>query len=139
MQPTPGDALSDEPIERRLLPRYRFYLDIEIAWQSKVLRGRACDFSEEGMFIELRDRVCLSTCFSGRLALDAPLHVECVVRRILRGKGVGVSIVIPEEENKIRFRALLRALQKTAGPSRAGAAFAAPYKSVYAVASPQET
>src|ERR1700683_550138 len=139
MNPTPGDTLSGEPIERRLLPRYRFYLDVEIAWQTKLLRGRACDFSEEGMFIELRDRVCLSTCFSGRLALDAPLHVECVVRRIVRGKGVGVSIVIPEEENKVRYRALWRALQKTSGPSRAGAVFPPKSKLLYAVASSLDT
>jgi PilZ domain len=135
MPATSGETHANQPVERRLLPRYRFYLDIEIAWQSKVLRGRASDFSEDGMFIELRDRVVLSTCFSGRLALDAPLHVECVVRRIDHGKGIGVSIVIPDEENKIRYRALLRALQRTAGPSHAGAHFAAPAKTIYAVAS----
>ena len=139
MPQTSADISSQEPAERRISPRYRFYLDVEIAWQTKILRGRACDFSEEGMFIELRDRVCLSTCFSGRLALDAPLHVECVVRRIVRGKGVGVSIVIPEEENKVRYRALLRALQKTSGPSRAGAVFQPKSKLLYAVAASLDT
>jgi hypothetical protein len=107
--------------DRRKSPRYRFYADIEIDLGSKELRGRVCDISRYGMFIELPDPPELNTWFLGRLALNEPLRVNCVVQRIVPGRGVGVAIVIPEEEGQRRFDALLFALAQGSGPSAASA------------------
>ncbi len=107
--------------DRRASPRYRFYTDIEINLGSKELRGRVCDISRYGMFIELPDPPELNAWFLGRLALNEPLRVNCVVQRIVPGRGVGVTIVIPEEEGQRRFDALLFALAQGSGPSAASA------------------
>jgi PilZ domain len=105
--------------DRRASPRYRFYADMEIDLGSKQLRGRVCDISRYGMFIELPDPPELNAWFSGRLALNEPLRVNCVVQRVVPGRGVGVTIVIPEEEGQRRFDALLFALAQGSGPSAA--------------------
>ena len=71
------------------------------------------------MFIELSDVLELNAYFAGSLALNEPLRVTCVVQRIVPGRGVGVAIVIPEEEARRRFEALLFALAQGSGPAAA--------------------
>lgn len=109
-----------DPTDRRKAPRYRFYADVEIDWGSKVLWGRVHDISREGMFIEIAECPWVSACFSARLALNAPLPVECIVRRIVPGRGIGVTITISDKESKRRFNALLRALRGSVGPANPG-------------------
>jgi hypothetical protein len=73
---------STQSRDRRVAPRYRFYVNVEIDWGSQVLLGRVRDISQSGMFIETADCLWLNASFTARLALDAPLPLECVVRRI---------------------------------------------------------
>ncbi len=122
MSPTRTTSVNtppEEPKDRRVSPRYRFYADIEINWGSKELWGRVCDISRYGMFIELPDPPELNAWFSAKLALNEPLRVNCVVHRVVPGRGVGVTIVLPEEEGKRRFDALLFALAQGSGPTAA--------------------
>jgi hypothetical protein len=83
---------------------------------SRVLRGRVCNISQSGMFIELPDYLWISAHFSAWLALEKPLRLECVVSRIVHGHGMGVIITIPEEERK-RFQGILCALGEDVVPS----------------------
>ncbi len=71
------------------------------------------------MFIELSELPELHASFSGSLALNEPLRVNCVVQRVVPGRGVGVAIVIPDKDAKRRFEALLFALAQGSGPAAA--------------------
>lgn len=52
MQSNVGDQWSCDSIERRVLPRYRFYAHLEMILEAKLRWGRVCNVSGEGMFIE---------------------------------------------------------------------------------------
>jgi PilZ domain len=119
--------------ERRALPRYRFYAHIEMILESKVRWGRVCDVSEEGMFIETSEYLAVNTLFRGRLALETPLPMECVVRRIVPGRGIGVVISFLHEAEKVRFNALLRALGNEADPGASDANIASPHETVFSI------
>jgi PilZ domain len=117
--------ISMEPIPRSELPnrrefgRYRFQVAVEIEWRSKKLWGRATDISRTGMFIEVADPPCVRESFKVRLALNLPLQLDCVVRRIVAGRGIGVSLSVGAKEKR-RFEALLLALGLGADPVSAG-------------------
>jgi len=118
--PTEPTSANPWPVEldRRISPRYRFYAEIEIDWNARQLRGRVCNISRYGMFIELSELPELNASFSASLALNEPLRLNCVVHRVVPGHGVGVSIVIPEEAKR-RFEALLFALAQGSRPAAA--------------------
>jgi len=97
-------------IERRESARYDFSGDIEIEWNSKKIRGCTKNISRSGMFVELPDGPELGSVFSAKLALQTPLQIECRVRRVVPGRGVGVSIVVVGKEEQARYEALLGAL-----------------------------
>ena len=133
---TLGQALNNEPLtklqvetttavgqppgpnDRRTHPRYRFCVDVEIDWESSTKWGCVRDISSDGMFIEMVDCPWVNATFSARLALNTPLTVECSVRRVVPGRGIGVTIATTDKECKKRFRALLRALRSNAGAAR---------------------
>ncbi len=117
MQSDRIDEFSHPPNERRSAARYQFSADIEIEWCAKKVWGRVTNVSRNGMFIELPDQPVLYAAFPASLALNEPLRVECVVRRIVPQRGVGVFISIPEEQARKRFAALLFALGQGAGPA----------------------
>lgn len=120
----PANHIKEQSLQspdRRLSPRYRFYVDVEIDWGSRVLRGRVRDISHSGMFIEIADYLWINATFTARLALDAPLPLECVVRRIEPHQGIGVTIAVWDGDAKERFKALLRALQDGVDPTEAAA------------------
>ena len=96
--------------ERRWAPRYNFRTDLEIEWGSATLRGRTRDISSNGMFIESADPLWVGAGFTARLGLENPLQVDCFVRRVEPGMGMGVTLSIPEEQNQRRFQDLLISL-----------------------------
>ena len=106
--------------DRRVAARYEFRADIEIEWCARKLWGRVKDISRTGMFIELPlldERVGR---FTANLALNEPLRMECVVRRVVPGCGAGVTISFGEEEAQARYEALLVALSLGCRPTPAG-------------------
>ena len=105
--------------ERRISVRYQFSADIEIEWCSKKIWGHVVNVSRSGMFIELPNMPVLNAMFSAKLALNQPLQLECVVRRIVPRYGIGVTIAIRGEQDRRRFEALLFALAEGAGPATA--------------------
>ena len=84
--------------ERRWAPRFRFHADLEIEWGSTVLRARTRDVSSNGMFIESVDPLWVGARFSAQLTLDRPVRLNCFVKRVEPGRGMGVSLALAEEE-----------------------------------------
>ncbi len=91
-------------LERRWAPRYSFRADLEIEWGSAVLRGST------GMFIEAVDPLWVGAGFTARLTLDRPVKLDCFVKRIEPGKGMGVSVAVSESESQKLFQDLLSSL-----------------------------
>ena len=107
----------DQPsrrLERRWAPRYLFRADLEIEWGSAVLRGSTRDVSASGMFIEAPDTLWVGAGFSARLNLSNTVRLDCSVRRVEPGHGMGVSVAHTEEESERLYRELLAALSRTA-------------------------
>jgi hypothetical protein len=101
---------------RREFARFHFHVAAEIVWQSRKVWGRVTDVSRGGLFIEMADPPCLGAHFVTQLALNVPLRVNCVVRRVVPGRGIGVAMSVPEQSRK-RFEALLLALSAGADPA----------------------
>jgi hypothetical protein len=96
-------------LERRWAPRYSFRTDLEIEWGSAVLRGSTRDISSNGMFIESADPLWVGAGFTARLGLEQPVRVDCFVKRVEPGRGMGVAVTVPEEQQK-RYQDLLSSL-----------------------------
>jgi hypothetical protein len=104
-----GENLSRR-LERRWAPRYSFRADLEIEWGSAVLTGKTRDISSNGMFIEASDTLWIGAGFMARLNVDPPLKVDCSVKRVEPGLGMGVSVAVAESEHQKYFRDLLVSL-----------------------------
>lgn len=104
-----GDTFSRRS-ERRWAPRYSFQADLEIEWGSAVLRGRTRDISANGMFIEASDILWVGAGFRARLVLDRTVHVDCSVKRVVPGHGMGVSLTAAEDQSHKHFQDLLASL-----------------------------
>jgi len=111
MRSSQANAQSAIPKDRRPAQRFRFYADVEIDWGAIVQWGRVHDVSRTGMFIEIAECPWVKPSFTAHLALNVPLSVECVVRRIVQGQRIGVTIAIRDRRAKKRYNALLRALE----------------------------
>jgi hypothetical protein len=100
-------------LERRWAPRYSFRADLEIEWGSAVLRGNTRDISANGMFIEAADPLWLGAGFTARLTLERPVKLDCFVKRVEPGRGMGVSMAVSETESQKLFEDLLSSLSST--------------------------
>jgi hypothetical protein len=100
-------------VDRRWAPRYSFRADLEIEWGSAVLRGSTRDISASGMFIEAVDPLWVGAVFSARLGLQRPVRIDCSVKRIEPGRGMGVSVAVPESESQKLYEDLLSSLSDT--------------------------
>ena len=96
--------------ERRWAPRYEFRADLEIEWGSAVLRGSTRDVSSNGMCIESADTLWVGAGFTARIALDSPVKVDCFVKRVEPGRGMGVSVATREADHQKRYQNLLASL-----------------------------
>jgi hypothetical protein len=104
-----GDQ-SQRRLERRWAPRYAFRANLEIEWGSAVLRAFTRDISASGMFIESEEPLWIGAGFSAQIGLELPLKVNCFVRRIEPGRGMGVTVSLPEASHQRRYQELLSAL-----------------------------
>jgi hypothetical protein len=97
-------------LERRWAPRYSFRADLEIEWGSAVLRASTRDISANGMFIEAMDPLWIGAGFTARLNLERPLKLDCFVKRIEPGHGMGVAVAVAESDSQKLFQDLLSTL-----------------------------
>jgi PilZ domain len=93
--------------ERRRAARYSFRADLEIEWGSAVLRGNTRDLSANGMFIEAADTLWVGAGFTARLNLDHPVRLDCSVKRVEPGRGMGVTVDLSKAETQQRYQELL--------------------------------
>jgi PilZ domain-containing protein len=93
-------------LERRWAPRYDFRTDLQIEWGSALLRARTRDISSNGMFIESADPLWVGAGFTAHIGADRSVKVDCFVKRVEPGLGMGVSVTVPEEHRQ-RFQDLL--------------------------------
>ena len=114
-----GDP-SSRRLERRWAPRYTFRTELDIEWGSAVLRASTRDISASGMFIESADPLWIGAGFSASLQLDQPVRVDCRVRRIEPGLGMGVSVSLPQEQQKSYQELISKLSQSEPGPELAG-------------------
>jgi hypothetical protein len=65
------------------------------------------------MFIESVDPLWIGAGFTAHLVLDRPVKVDCSVKRIEPGRGMGVSVTLSEKQNEQRYQDLLASLSNT--------------------------
>lgn len=99
--------------ERRWAPRYSFRASLEIEWGSAVLRASTRDISSNGMFIESADPLWIGAGFTAHLVLDRPVVVDCSVKRIEPGLGMGVAVTLSDGQHEQRYQDLLASLSNT--------------------------
>ena len=109
-----GDS-SGRRLERRWAPRYVFRTALEIEWGSALLRASTRDVSASGMFIESADPLWVGAGFRASLELDRTVRVDCRVRRVEPGLGMGVSVSISDEQHQTYHDLLSRLSQSQAG------------------------
>ena len=96
-------------MERRKSPRFPYQAPVEIEWGSARLRARTRDISASGMFLESDDVLWVGAGFRARLAMERPLYLECSVKRVEPGKGMGVTVALQDEQSR-QFQELLAQL-----------------------------
>ncbi len=96
--------------ERRRAPRYPYRAALEIEWGSARLRARTRDISAGGMFIEAEDVLWVGAGFRARLAMESPLWVDCSVKRVEPGRGMGVTVELLEDHSHRHYQDLLAKL-----------------------------
>ena len=76
------------------------------------MRARTRDISANGMFIESPDTLWVGAGFTARLSAEKSFRMDCTVKRIEPGRGMGVSLTLPETQNQIHFQNLLTLLSR---------------------------
>jgi PilZ domain-containing protein len=107
-----GDQTSRRS-DRRWARRYSFRANLEIEWGSAVLRASTRDVSSNGMFIESADPLWIGAGFTAHLVLDKRVKVNCSVKRIEPGLGMGVSVTLADGQHEQRYHDLLSSLSNT--------------------------
>ena len=78
-----------------------------------MLRARTRDLSSNGMFIESVDPLWVGAGFTAQLTLDPPLRVNCFVKRVEPGRGMGVSIAVAEGQHQQQYQEFINSLSGT--------------------------
>ena len=99
--------------ERRRAPRYRYQAALEIEWGSARLKARTRDISVSGMFIESEDVLWVGAGFRARHLADNPVWVECSVKRVEPGLGMGVTVALPDDQALHPYQEILAKLART--------------------------
>jgi hypothetical protein len=99
--------------DRRWAPRYSFRANLEIEWGSAILRASTRDISTNGMFIESADPLWIGAGFTAHLVLDRRVKIDCSVKRIEPGRGMGVSVTLSEDQHEQSYQKLLDSLSNT--------------------------
>jgi hypothetical protein len=110
MSPGAGGGSATQ-IERRWARRFPFDAAIEIAWGSSTLLGRVRDISNSGMLLSSPEPLWIGASFSAKLILDPPIEVDCTIRRVEPGRGIGVQMSTQQQEHQTQLHDLLTRLE----------------------------
>ena len=108
------EELESRRLERRRAPRYRYQAAVEIEWGSARLRARTRDVSAGGMFIESEDILWVGAGFRARLTSNGPFWIDCSVKRVEPGSGMGVTVELREQQSQRYYENLLAKLASQA-------------------------
>ena len=72
-----------------------------------MLRGSTRDLSASGMFIEAADTLWVGAGFTAQLNVDHPVRLDCSVKRVEPGRGMGVTVDLSKPETQQRYQELL--------------------------------
>ena len=99
-------------MDRRETHRPRFYAPVEIEIGGQKLKTRSQDLSQEGMLVETGEPLPEGTEFHARIFIADvdPIEADCVVKRHLRGVGMGVEFVEMSPADRVQLRKLLAGL-----------------------------
>ncbi len=100
----------------RRSPRYPFRAKLVVEWGSAVLRAEVYDLSAGGMFLRMPQPLWVGATFTAKMALVEPLEVDCVVRRVVPGHGMGVEFVKLPGEAGTRLASLVDSLAEPRKP-----------------------
>ena len=99
MPGTPAPSVG-QPVERRHTARFTCDFPITIEWGAASLQGNVVDISTDGMFVTLNDPLWIGARFAAQLALEKPVKLECVVRRVQPLRGMALSYLVPDETER---------------------------------------
>jgi len=107
-----GSTENTRRLERRWAPRYGFRTSLDIEWGSTLLRAQTRDISASGMFIESVDPLWIGAGFTAHLQLERTVKVNCFVKRVEPGLGMGVSVSFSERQHE-PYQQLIEHLSRT--------------------------
>jgi hypothetical protein len=96
--------------ERRKYVRYGFQSDAEVVHGGETKKAFITDISMGGLFIVTETPLRMGAACTVRVLLNPPITLNCVVRRVLFGKGMGVGFDPPAEEVRVRLERLIASL-----------------------------
>ena len=96
--------------ERRKFPRYGFQSDVEIVLGSETRRAFITDISMGGMFVITDTPLLVGSPCGVRQLFTPSLELDCIVRRVIPGRGMGVEIRQPSDVARVRLERLLTSL-----------------------------
>jgi len=97
-------------MERRHAPRFHLGSSIRIEWGTAQLECPAPSISANGVFIELRDPLWVGARFEATLEAGGTVRMDCLVRRVEPGRGMGVQYSVADPAGKKRVASLLERL-----------------------------
>jgi hypothetical protein len=104
------EASGPRGLDRRRSPRFPYQAHLEIEWGSAWLKARTRDISADGMFIESEDVLWVGAGFRARFGMERPLWLDCSVKRVEPGLGMGVTFSLAEAQGQQHFQDLLAKL-----------------------------
>ncbi len=95
----------------RRAPRYRYQANLEIEWGSARLKAhtRATSAPVE-CSSKPKDVLWVGAGFHARLATEKPCWLECSVKRVEPGLGMGITVELREDQSQRHYRDLLAKL-----------------------------
>ena len=110
-----SQPMSDESPQstRREFNRRKFPGQLEIEWGSATLTATVRDIGPHGLFVELAPPLWVGARFHARLIVNPVLELDCTVRRVEPGGGIGISFEEPGETGKVQLSALLATLPQS--------------------------
>ena len=106
------DSTTPRRTDRRWAPRFDFRVNLDIEWGSAVLRASTRDISSSGIFIESADPLWVGAGFTASLLLEHPVKIVCSVKRVEPGRGMGVAVSLPDEQQE-SYKELISRLSQT--------------------------
>src|SRR5262245_8528481 len=106
-QPVYGIVQSMPIAEKRNSVRYLIRTEVVVEWNAKRCRVLVSDISTGGLFIRTTEMLALGSEFEATLFIGHSLHIHCVVRHVVRARGIGVQFIGLTDDSRLRLHAFI--------------------------------